>query len=249
MGKPCSICALGPERRADVEKMARDEGHRKAGRVFGLSYQAIGRHLAPEHLIRVELATPEEAPAAPPAPPANPSRKPALPYKARYPRVAALQTPDERKGYITELLRRGRFHGFRTVGHLSLLWDDLGPLEFSDLVSRAADDLNVRRGSETARRIVIARKCELIYAKAMAAGDLRTAARILATWVAVETPIDSALHAATSSQAFAVIAQALQQYPEALSAVHAALAAEDARKRAACAPPGMEPRPDVARAA
>lgn len=163
-------------------------------------------------------------------------------YKARFPRVASLVTHNERRRYLIELFRLGRFHGLQTAGHLALLWDDLGPLEFSELVTGAAMELNFRRGSDAARKVVLIGLLEKAVRMAVKNEDPKTVARLAEVWARVDglTGEQGLLPASIQTEAMRLIAQELQRFPEAASAVHARLAAEDARKRAVLAPPVID---------
>lgn len=159
-------------------------------------------------------------------------------YKEKHPDIAAITTPRERRHYLANLFRLGRFDGLRTAGLLGMIWDDLGPLEFAELVSDAAIETNFRRGSEQARRVVLLGKVERLFKKAMANGDLKTAARLLETWAKLDVPVGvDMMTAMLGQEAWRVIApKLLAKYPMVFEEMHRELVAEEARKRQALAP-------------
>jgi hypothetical protein len=192
----------------------------------------------------VESHTPAEA-----TPPATPEETKTLAvvvannkHKERFPHVAALATDIERRRYLHDLFRLGRFDGLRTAGLLSLIWDDLGPIEFAELVSRAAIEINFRRGSEQARRVVLLGKVERLFQMAVDAKDLKTAARLLETWARLDVPVGvDMLTALASTTAWPLVAKELQaKHPEAFDTVYGALVAEEARRRQVAAPALVE---------
>ncbi len=148
------------------------------------------------------------------------------------------KTPDERRRHLIELFRHGRFHGLQTAGHLALAWDDLGPFEFSELVTSAAAELNFRRGSDQARRVALIGILERCVWMALKQEDPRTAARLAEVWAKVDclTVEQDLQTAAQKHEAMRIIASVLQRHPNALAEVHAAILAEDSRKRAVLAP-------------
>jgi hypothetical protein len=163
-------------------------------------------------------------------------------YKARYPQVAALTTIPERRHHLSNLFRLGRFHGLRTAGHLSLLWDDLGPIEFAELISQTAIETNFRRGSEQARRVALLGRVERLFYKAAKDDDVKTAARLAELLLRYDTPVDvDLLTALASTAAWPLVARELQsKHPEAFETVYGTLLAADARKRQVAAPTLVE---------
>lgn len=186
-----------------------------------------------------------------PAPPKRPrpGTLAARPVKERYPHVAALTTHQERKRYLGKLFSQGRFEGLRTSELLSQIWDDLSLFEFSELVSQAAIEADFRRGSSQARRVTLIGMVERALHRVVKRGDDKAVANLAKLWAQLDGVLLAETDAAValaSSQAWRIAAPVLQQrYPEALQAVHAALAAEEQKKRAALAPPVVE-QPDAA---
>jgi hypothetical protein len=243
----CKVCHR--EDREEIEELAVTDGPRAAGRAAGCSHNAVMRHMA-KHTSGVVLERPVFEAVAPkqkvPKPKPSPKPLPVIPvpsaivapYKRRFPRVAALVTMQERRHYLAELFRQGRFHGFRTTGHLSLLWDDLGPMEFSELVSRVAIEANFRRGSEQARRVALLSKAENALKKATDAGEWSVVARLFETLARLDVPVGvDLLTALASTQAWPLVAKELQaKFPEAAEMVLGTLVAEEARRRQVSAP-------------
>ena len=153
--------------------------------------------------------------------------------------ITALRRQDERRRYITKLIRKGIFGGAAVSQQLQICWPDLSPLEFTELVAQAADEVRCRRGTQQARRQVLLGRVERIFTRAMRAGDFKTALRCVETEARLdglgnETDLLTGLAAST---AWRIAAQTLQsQFPEALVVIHAALTAEESRKRQAAAP-------------
>lgn len=158
------------------------------------------------------------------------------------------RTTEARRRYLIDLFRQGRFYGLQTAGHLALAWDDLGALEFSELVTSAAAELNFRRGSDQARRVVLVGILEKCVRMALAQEDPKTAARLAEIWAKIDqlTAEQDLQSAALKHEAMRLIAGALQRHPAALADVHATLAAADAQKRAALAPVTVTTEPDAA---
>jgi hypothetical protein len=167
-------------------------------------------------------------------------------YRERYPHIAGMKTASDRRRYLNDLFRLGRFHGLRTAGLLSMIWDDLGPIEFAELVSQAAIETNFRRGSDQARRVVLLGKVEQLFTKAVKANDLKTAARLLETWARLDVPVGlDMMTALLNSDAWRVIAPGLmKKFPAAFEYVHSELVAEESRKRQALAPMTVESNQD-----
>lgn len=158
--------------------------------------------------------------------------------------VAALRTPAERRQYIAYLFSTGRYEGFWTTEQLAQVWEDLGPLEFSAIMSQAAAESYVRRGSDRAKRVVLLGKVERLFQVAVDRGELRAAAKFIELWMKLdgiggETDLLATL---ASLPVWPLVAQVLQQrHPEALASIHEALTLEDAKKRAALAPITVQP--------
>jgi len=261
----CKVC--GRDDKEEIEEIAVSQGPRAAGRAAGCSHYAVMRHMA-NHLTGVAPEKPSfgvvvpcsPTPAFAMPPKLEPKQKPkpkpisaspppslaVVPYKQRFPRVAALQTEQERRHYLAELFRLGRFHGFRTTGHLSLLWDDLGPFEFAELVTRAATEANFRRGSEQARRSALLGLVEKYIKKADKKDDLKTVARLVETLARLDVPVGmDMMTALLNSDAWRVIAPGLmKKFPAAFEYVHSELVAEESRKRQALAPMTVESNQD-----
>lgn len=253
----CKVC--GRDDQEEIEDIAVSKGPRAAGRAAGCSHNAIMRHMK-NHLSGViekpsfEVVEPVQpssdptraAPKPKPIPVYPPSSSAVVPYKQRFPRIAAMQTEQERRHYLADLFRRGRFHGFETTGHLSLLWDDLGPCEFSELVTQAATEANFRRGSEQARRAALVGQVEVRYKEAVKAKDRRTAARLLEIWGRIDVPVGvDMLTAVMSSAVWPILARVLRRKdPSLIDELQGELAAEEARARAALAPMTVESSQD-----
>jgi len=260
----CKLC--NRDDKEAIEEIALADGPRAAARVVGCSHNAVMRHMA-NHMANntkhdvsetptFEKVDPATLAQTPPKPKPRAKQKPipvyptpssaVAPYKQQFPHIAALQTAQERRHYLADLFRRGRFHGLRTSGLLSLIWDDLGPIEFAELVTQAAIETNFRRGSEQARRVVLVGKVEQLFTKAVKANDLKTAARLLETWAKLDVPIGvDMMTALLNSEAWRVIAPGLmKKFPEAFEFVHGELVAEESRKRQALAPMTAESNQD-----
>lgn len=153
--------------------------------------------------------------------------------------ITALRTHEERRRYLVKLIRRGIFGRAGVSQQLCICWNDITPLEFTELVAQAADDVRCWRGTQQARRLTLLGRVDKIYEKALQSGDLKTALRCVETEARLdglgnETDL---LMGLAMSTAWRIAAQTLQtQHPEALISVHAALTAEEARKRQALAP-------------
>jgi hypothetical protein len=256
----CKVCAR--EDQARIEAIALRDGPRAAGRVADCSHNAVMRHMA-RHAkavpVEAEPVKPKEEPtpaprpapvapspslpkpdAKPPSPP-RPGAAPARPLKERYPHVVAITTAHDRKRYLGKLFSQGRFEGLRTSELLSQIWDDLSMFEFSELVSQAAIEADFRRGSSQARRVTLIGMVERALRRVIKKGDDKAVPNLAKLWAQLDGVLLAETDAAValaSSQAWRIAAPVLQQrYPEALAAIHAALAAEEQKKRAALAPP------------
>lgn len=163
-------------------------------------------------------------------------------YKEKFPDVARLISAQDRKRYLANLFRLGKFHGLRTAGHLSLIWDDLGPIEFAELVSQVAIETNFRRGSEQARRVALLGRVERLLDAAEKDNDRKGAARLAELLLRYDVPVGTdLLTALASTAAWPLVARELQaKHPEAFNTVYSTLVAEEARKRQALAPATME---------
>ena len=256
----CKVCVRNDKE--EIEDIAVSKGPRAAGRAAGCSHNAIMRHMK-KHLNGATSETPSFE-AVEPTPPLSvptlsapkPKQKPipvyppspaaVVPYKQRFPRIAALQTAQERRQYLAELFRLGRFHGFQTTGHLSLLWDDLGPCEFAELVTQAATEANFRRGSEQARRAALVSQVEVRYREAVKAKDRKTAARLLETWGRLDVPVGvDMLTALMSTTVWPILARVLRKKdPALIEELQGELVAEESRKRQALAPMTVESSQD-----
>lgn len=243
----CCLCGKEDEEREKLELVAIKEGPRACARLAGCSHNSVMRHMdrhfAKQDLPKVEKTELKETRATPPRTPQ--AIQDAAFYKLKYPHIVALTVYSDRKRYLVNLFRNGRFHGLRTAGLLSMLWDDLGPIEFAELVSQAAIETNFRRGSEQARRVVLIGKVETLFRKAMAKEDIKTAARLLETWAKLDVPVNVDLMTAlVSTAAWPIVARELQaKAPETLDLILGALTAEEARKRQASAPITVEASP------
>jgi hypothetical protein len=153
--------------------------------------------------------------------------------------ITALRSHEERRRYLAKLIRTGVFGRAAVSQQIQICWGDLSPLEFTELVAQAADDVRCRRGTQQARRLTLLGRVDRIYERAIHSGDLKTALRCVETEARLdglgnETDLLTGL---AMSTAWRIAAQTLQaQFPEALAMVHAALTAEEARKRQALAP-------------
>lgn len=244
----CKVCAR--EDVGDIETLALEKGPRAAARVVGCSHNAVMRHMA-NHTGTTPLspkAIGEEIKAARP----TTARLPQVAayvtaYKAKFPEVARLTSMEDRKCYLANLFRLGRFNGLRTSGHLSLIWDDLGPLEFAELISSVASETNFRRGSEQARRVALLGHVERLFFDSVKAKDRKTAARLLEIWAKLDVPVGVDLMTAlASTAAWPLVARELQaKHPEAFETVYGALVAEASRKRQALAPTTIVQHDDV----
>ena len=188
---------------------------------------------------------PEPEPSAPTPPPVITSTPEAAAAKLRHKRIAAKKTPIERRRYLQGLFSRGRFDGLKTAWLLSQIWDDLGPIEFAELVSQSAIELNFRRGSAQTRRVALLGKVEMLFSMAVKNKDLRAATRLLETWLKLDVPVDvDLMSAVASTAAWPLVARELQQHnPDAFERVYGVLSAEEARKRQALAPTTIDVQP------
>lgn len=258
MPRLCSVCKLKKDRRVEVEAVALSDGPREAARRFKLSHQAIGRHLAADHHVRdgAPKVSPPEAPPAAPEPAAlrplkrpRPGTVPARPAKERFPYIAALTTPQERKRYLGKLFSQGRFEGLRTSELLAQIWDDLNAVEFSQLLTQASMEADFRRGSSQARRVALIGIVEQAVRRVAKRGDDKALANLVKLWAQLDGVLLAETDAAValaSSRAWQVAASVLQQrYPDAHAAIHAALAADQLKTHVALAPPVVE-QPDAA---
>jgi hypothetical protein len=261
----CKVCAREDQSR--IEAIALRDGPRAAGRAAECSHNAVMRHMA-RHAKAVAVAVVETEPTKPerdepaaspptpleslpkpdPAPPPPKHPRPnaaSRPLKDRYPHVAALKTPQDRKRYLAKLFAKGRFEGLRTSELLSQIWDDLSLFEFSELVSQAAIEADFRRGSSQARRVTLIGVVERAVRRVVEKGDDKAIVGLVKLWAQLDGVLlaeTDASVALASSQAWRVAAPVLQQrYPEALAEVYTALAAEEQKKRAALAPPMASP--------
>ncbi len=242
----CKVCEH--EDKDAIEAVALSDGPRAAGKLAGCSHNSVMRHMK-KHFINPappRASDPElkDLRAVPPR--SAEASAVALAYKRKYPHIYGLKTASDRRRYMGDLFRLGRFHGLRTSGLLSLIWDDLGPIEFAELVSQAAMETNFRRGDLQARRVVLVGKVEQLFAKAVKANDLKTAARLLETWAKLDVPVGmDMMTALLNSDAWRVIAPGLmKKFPAAFEYVHSELVAEESRKRAALAPMTVESSQD-----
>lgn len=152
------------------------------------------------------------------------------------------RTEAERRRYLLDLFRLGRFRGLQTAGWLAIVWDDLSFAQLSELVTTVAMELNFVRGSDVARKITLLGAIEQAIQIALRNEDVKGVANLSARWAEIDSlkTEQGLLPAASQMEAMRLIAQELQRFPEAASAVHARLAAEDARKRAVLAPPVID---------
>lgn len=201
---------------------------------------------APEYKAEVEL--PPKQPKLVPLPNDGMIGERSAAHKKQFPKTAAITDAKERRRYLMHLFNQGEFCGLRTAGHLSLLWDDLGPIEFAELVSQAAIEANFRRGSEQARRVVLLGQAEKLYRQAVKAKDLKTAARILETRARLEMPVGIDLMTALAgTEAWQLVAPKLRLISnEAFDVVYGALQAEESRRRQLSAPVTIEAEPNSA---
>lgn len=251
--KNCTICQR--EDKDEIESMFVEKGARGTARFIGCSHNAVLRHMenhTPKTPIDEGTNLPdpwgartlleEDEQLVPAVPIESGIKVEDASYKGQKSLVASLKTPQERKAHVMALFQQGRFHGMRTTGFLSAMWSDLGPIEFAELISQVALEVNFRRGSEQARRLVLLGKVETLFNAAMKAKDLKTAARLLETWAKLDVSIGADLLTALASTAsWPLVARELQmRFPDAFEAVYGVLVAEEQRKRQAMAPPAIE---------
>jgi hypothetical protein len=228
----------------DIESLALEEGPRAAARAVGCSHNAVMRHMKKHFINPVppKRSDPELKDLRAVAPRSPQAAADVLAYKRQYPHIAGLKTASDRRRYLNNLFRLGRFYGLRTSGLLSMIWDDLGPIEFAELVSQAAIETNFRRGSEQARRVALLGRVEQLFQKAVKNEDLKTAARLVETLARLDIPVGVDLMTAlASSHAWPIAARVLQKRdPALLEEILGELNAEEARKRQVLAPTLVE---------
>lgn len=257
----CTIC--NHPRRQDIEDSALDIGARKTAKAYGVSRQALGRHMAPGHResrgipvpgepdatgadLPIDAVMPEDEILAAEmgVEPEPPIEGPKRPQSRPRPVVGAVDigkflTNLERKRHIGRLLRTGAFNGMATLGRLQAAWPDLDLLGLSELVAQAAMESDYLRGTKQARRLVVLARADRLYRMALDQKDVRTALKCLEFTVrtdGVSAEPDLAV-ALAASQAWRIAAHSLQtRFPEALTVIHEALSAEESRKRQAIAP-------------
>ena len=235
----CKLC--GREDVGEIEVIALERGPRAAARLAGCSHNAVMRHMA-NHTGTTPVspvAMAEEIKAIRP----STARLPQVAayvaaYKAKFPELTKITSMADRKHYVANLFRLGRFNGLRTAGHLSLLWDDLGPVEFAELITTVAMETNFRRGADQARRVALLGRIERLIDDAVKDGDRKTAARLLEIYARYDVPVGGDMRAELlNSEAFPIVARVLRERsPETFDAIHGALVAEEARKRQALVP-------------
>lgn len=153
--------------------------------------------------------------------------------------ITALRTRKERRAYIGQLIRAGVFGRAAVSQQLQICWNDLSPLDFTELVAQAAENVQTWRGTQQARRLTLIARTQRICKKADRAGNHLAALRC----VEFEARLDGLgnetdlLNGLATSAAWRIAAQTLQNHaPDALALVYAAISAEESRKRAALAP-------------
>lgn len=255
MARPCSLCKH-PERNA-IESEARSGSLKGTARKYGLSHQAILRHLAPEHLgggkvaeiLAEDLAQEVEgqhgtdavssAPSTPPIPP-RPSYKPRPRNPNTKPRP--YENPandDEWRAYFARRIRTGSLDGAKVIERLLEQNPNLDPVMLAEFMEQAAVGVELIRGTDRVRRLNMIARVERLFLRAFKREDDKAALKALEFLSKID-----ALHgdlnplaALMASEGWRTIAPGLlMQFPEAYAFALRKLSAEESRKRQALAP-------------